>query len=205
MRCCIPCICNAVISCWNPGYTTSSMSRWDRYVLRPRLRAETSGSETVPHIGPYNSPHVIKCQAPCIFAFLWWTCILSWWVVCGIHVVNLFCLGSGAHVLGEQDFPMWCFGDVGGFVLVSCHLFLTPSLNHPLPLLCQDFSNAQINFVITKNSGLSSKCFWILKGLTFLLWQKLVKPLLKNPEKCHGQDSWSHGIFLLVVSSQKLF
>src|SRR4051812_16920047 len=29
------------------------MSRWDRYVLRPRVRAETSGSETVPHIGPY--------------------------------------------------------------------------------------------------------------------------------------------------------
>src|ERR1043165_5154986 len=30
------------------------MSWWDRYVLRPRVRAETSGSETVPHIGPYN-------------------------------------------------------------------------------------------------------------------------------------------------------
>src|SRR3954467_11070512 len=29
------------------------MSRWDRYVLRPRVRAETSGSKTVPHIGPY--------------------------------------------------------------------------------------------------------------------------------------------------------
>src|SRR3954470_4609706 len=32
------------------------MSRWDRYVLRPRVRAETSGSETVPHIGPYSGP-----------------------------------------------------------------------------------------------------------------------------------------------------
>src|SRR3954463_12613529 len=30
------------------------MSRWDRYVLRPRVWAETSGSETVPHIGPYT-------------------------------------------------------------------------------------------------------------------------------------------------------
>src|SRR3954466_14126999 len=32
------------------------MLRWDRYVLRPRVRAETSGSETVPHIGPYIYP-----------------------------------------------------------------------------------------------------------------------------------------------------
>src|SRR3954465_14252259 len=30
------------------------MSRWDRYVLRPRVRAEMSESETVPHIGPYK-------------------------------------------------------------------------------------------------------------------------------------------------------
>src|ERR1041384_7145322 len=29
------------------------MSRWDRYVLRPRIWMETSRSVTVPHIGPY--------------------------------------------------------------------------------------------------------------------------------------------------------
>src|SRR4051812_2676905 len=29
------------------------MLRWDRYVLRPRVRVETSESETVPHTGPY--------------------------------------------------------------------------------------------------------------------------------------------------------
>src|SRR3954464_3550794 len=29
------------------------MSRWDRYVLRPRVWTATSRSETVPHIGPY--------------------------------------------------------------------------------------------------------------------------------------------------------
>src|SRR4051812_11604720 len=39
------------------------MSRWDRYVLRPRVRAETPESETVPHIGPYTPPGV---QSP------WW-------------------------------------------------------------------------------------------------------------------------------------
>src|SRR3954471_12434671 len=30
------------------------MSRWDRYVLRPRIWVETPRSGTVPHIGPYN-------------------------------------------------------------------------------------------------------------------------------------------------------
>src|SRR3954471_1309901 len=30
------------------------MSRWDRYVLRPRVWTETSRSETVLHIGPYK-------------------------------------------------------------------------------------------------------------------------------------------------------
>src|SRR4051812_45943859 len=34
------------------------MPRWDIYVLRPRVRAETSGSETVPHIGPYRWPYM---------------------------------------------------------------------------------------------------------------------------------------------------
>src|SRR3954462_767486 len=32
------------------------MSRWDRYVLRPRVWTATSRSETVPHIGPYIGP-----------------------------------------------------------------------------------------------------------------------------------------------------
>src|SRR3954467_15570455 len=36
------------------GIWLCHMSRWDRYVLRPRVWAETSGSETVPHIGPYR-------------------------------------------------------------------------------------------------------------------------------------------------------
>src|SRR3954471_12233322 len=38
------------------GIWLCHMCRWDRYVLRPRVRAETSGSETVPHIGPYIIP-----------------------------------------------------------------------------------------------------------------------------------------------------
>src|SRR4051812_1441372 len=38
------------------GIWLCHMSRWDRYMLRPRVRAETSGSETVPHIGPYIAP-----------------------------------------------------------------------------------------------------------------------------------------------------
>src|SRR3954462_1451169 len=38
------------------GIWLCHMSRWVRYVLRPRVRAETSGSETVPHIGPYMLP-----------------------------------------------------------------------------------------------------------------------------------------------------
>src|SRR3954464_9474171 len=33
------------------------MSRWDRYVLRPRIWMETSRSGTVPHIGPYKLPY----------------------------------------------------------------------------------------------------------------------------------------------------
>src|SRR3954469_7543248 len=36
------------------GIWLCHMSRWDRYVLRPRVRAEMSGSEKVPHIGPYT-------------------------------------------------------------------------------------------------------------------------------------------------------
>src|SRR4051812_21166952 len=36
------------------GIWLCHMSWWDRYVLRPRVRAETSESEIVPHIGPYT-------------------------------------------------------------------------------------------------------------------------------------------------------
>src|ERR1041385_5545913 len=32
------------------------MSRWDQYVLRPRIWMETSRSRTVPHIGPFTFP-----------------------------------------------------------------------------------------------------------------------------------------------------
>src|ERR1041384_7622313 len=35
------------------GILHCHMSRWDRYVLRPRIWMETSRSGTVPHIGPY--------------------------------------------------------------------------------------------------------------------------------------------------------
>src|SRR3954468_16137472 len=35
------------------GIWLCHMSRWDRYVLRPRIWRETSRSRTVPHIGPY--------------------------------------------------------------------------------------------------------------------------------------------------------
>src|SRR3954467_1125356 len=48
------------------GIWLCHMSRWDRYVLRPRVREETSGSEIVPHIGPYSyrqgepSPYLVS-------------------------------------------------------------------------------------------------------------------------------------------------
>src|SRR4051812_16207932 len=51
------------------------MSRWDRYVLRPRVRAETSGSETVPHIGPYKRQRLLA--AP-ILKYLYIRDFLSW-------------------------------------------------------------------------------------------------------------------------------
>src|SRR3954470_21834054 len=54
------------------GIWLCHMSRWVRYVLRPRVRAETSGSKTVPHIGPYNTPHV-RCF-PRVFGA--WPCLL---------------------------------------------------------------------------------------------------------------------------------
>src|SRR4051794_28100135 len=38
------------------GIWLCHMSRWDRYVLRPRIWVETSRSGTVPHIGPYTKP-----------------------------------------------------------------------------------------------------------------------------------------------------
>src|ERR1041385_6005872 len=37
------------------GIWLCHMSRWDRYVLRPRIWMVTSRSGTVPHIGPYKS------------------------------------------------------------------------------------------------------------------------------------------------------
>src|ERR1041385_2268229 len=37
------------------GIWLCHMSRWDRYVLRPRIWVETPRSGTVPHIGPYTS------------------------------------------------------------------------------------------------------------------------------------------------------
>src|SRR3954464_9584775 len=36
------------------GIWLCHMSRWDRYVLRPRIWMETSRFGTVPHIGPYS-------------------------------------------------------------------------------------------------------------------------------------------------------
>src|SRR4051812_18626686 len=51
------------------GIWLCHMSRWDRYVLRPRVRAETSGSETVPHIGPYKVERQIRIPAPLVFDF----------------------------------------------------------------------------------------------------------------------------------------
>src|SRR4051812_5568819 len=41
------------------GIWLCHMSRWDRYVLRPRIWMETSRSGTVPHIGPYTSCPII--------------------------------------------------------------------------------------------------------------------------------------------------
>src|SRR3954470_13534641 len=52
------------------GIWLCHMSRWDRYVLHPRVWAETSGSETVPHSGPYNyrykdtTSHTVDIQVP---------------------------------------------------------------------------------------------------------------------------------------------
>src|ERR1041385_605834 len=36
------------------GIWLCHMSRWDRYVLRPRIWVETPRSGTVPHVGPYS-------------------------------------------------------------------------------------------------------------------------------------------------------
>src|SRR4051812_42658915 len=38
------------------GIWLCHMSRWNRYVLRPRIWVETPRSGTVPHIRPYNGP-----------------------------------------------------------------------------------------------------------------------------------------------------
>src|ERR1041385_5061629 len=64
------------------GIWLCHMSRWDRYVLPPRIWMETSRSGTVPHIGPYKShpakglvvkdvdtassvhEHFVKCVTP---------------------------------------------------------------------------------------------------------------------------------------------
>ena len=56
--CCMSC-CNLVaVMLWYHveirGIWQCHMSRWDRYVLRPRIWMETSRSEIVPHIGPYS-------------------------------------------------------------------------------------------------------------------------------------------------------
>src|ERR1041385_8272685 len=42
------------------GIWLCHMSRWDRYVLRPRIWVETPRSGTVPHIGPYSIPKVLS-------------------------------------------------------------------------------------------------------------------------------------------------
>src|SRR4051812_6459903 len=49
------------------GIWLCHMSRWDRYVLRPRIWMETSRSGTVPHIGPYTLLVVTTMAGP--FAF----------------------------------------------------------------------------------------------------------------------------------------
>src|ERR1041384_7370762 len=41
------------------GIWRCHMSRWYRYVLRPRIWMETSRSGTIPHIGPYSSSNII--------------------------------------------------------------------------------------------------------------------------------------------------
>src|ERR1041385_545249 len=43
------------------GIWLCHMSRWDRYVLRPRIWVETPRSGTVPHIGPYNVSQLRRC------------------------------------------------------------------------------------------------------------------------------------------------
>src|ERR1041385_4923055 len=52
MRCCI--LVSVMLEI--RGIWLCHMSRWDRYVLRPRIWMETSRSGTVPHIGPYRNP-----------------------------------------------------------------------------------------------------------------------------------------------------
>src|SRR3954464_15629827 len=42
------------------GIWLCHMSRWDRYVLRPRIWVETPRSGTVPHIGPYTYRLIFK-------------------------------------------------------------------------------------------------------------------------------------------------
>ena len=53
------------------------MSRWDRYVLRPRVQAETSESETVPHIGPYTGVEDGGGSGSGIIELALWSAILT--------------------------------------------------------------------------------------------------------------------------------
>src|ERR1041385_6212861 len=46
------------------GMWLCHMSRWDRYVLRPRMWMETSRSGAVPHIGPYRLSLKVRVGRP---------------------------------------------------------------------------------------------------------------------------------------------
>ena len=89
----------------------------------------------------------------------------------------------------------------------NCSVHMSPPLSFIFGLatsfvleMISIFSNIFCNI---KNSSPSSKWIWIQKGVTFLLLPKLVKPILLNPVKCKGQDSWAHGFLHLVFSSPK--
>src|SRR3954468_17658138 len=90
------------------GIWLCHMSRWDRYVLRPRVRAETSKSETVPHIGPYNyiePPFPFDTMHKCLVADVRLAGMLDTHL-CFISPLCFACSAAAVDVgAQEQEYP----------------------------------------------------------------------------------------------------
>ena len=121
-----------------------------------------------------------------------------------IHVMISSCIGIGVKMPCDQGWPMWCIWIIVWFVLLTWHLFSTSCLAQPSHWSWPWLPTFQNPFTTFKNSSPNSKWIWIQKGATFLLLQKLVKPILKNPEKCKVHNYQAHEILSLVSLLQKL-